>query len=138
MMQYILDTNICIYIAKQRPPEVLEKFSTLQVGAVGMSLITHGELLYGAYRSQNSVQAQNILDELIAMIPVLPMDQAVAQHYADIRAGLAIKGLLIGNNDLWIAAHVRSLDKILVTNNEKEFARVQGLTTENWCNHLSR
>lgn len=133
MVQYVLDTNICIYIAKQSPPKVLEKFSSLHVGSVGMSLVTHGELLYGAYRSHESEKAQNILDELVAMISVIPIGQAVAQHYAEIRADLASKGLLIGNNDLWIAAHVRSLNKILVTNNMKEFERVQGLNTENWC-----
>ncbi len=134
MLRYVLDTNICIYIAKQSPSEVLEKFFTLQVGAVGMSLITHGELLYGTYRSRDSKKAQNILKELITMIPVIPFDQTVAQHYAEIRANLSSKGILIGNNDLWIAAHVRSLNKILVTNNVKEFERVQDLNIENWCN----
>jgi len=133
MVQYILDTNICIYIAKQSPPEVLEKFSTLSVGSVAMSLVTHGELLYGAYRSQNSEKAQNILDELVSMITVIPIGKSVAQYYAEIRADLSLKGLLIGNNDLWIAAHVRSLNKILVTNNVKEFERVRGLSIENWC-----
>ncbi len=133
MVQYVLDTNICIYIAKQRPPEVLEKFSTLKVGSVGMSLVTHGELLYGAYRSQNSKKAQNILDELVSMISVIPIAKVVAHHYAKIRADLLSKAQLIGNNDLWIAAHVRSLNKILVTNNMKEFERVQGLSVENWC-----
>ncbi len=134
MLRYVLDTNICIYIAKQSPSEVLEKFFTLQVGAVGMSLITHGELLYGTYRSRDSKKAQNILKELITVIPVIPFDQKVAQHYAEIRANLSSKGILIGNNDLWIAAHVRSLNKILVTNNIKEFERVQDLNIENWCN----
>jgi tRNA(fMet)-specific endonuclease VapC len=133
MVQYVLDTNICIYIAKHSPPKVLEKFSGLQACSVGMSLITHGELLYGAYRSQNREKAQNILDELVTMIPVLPLNEAVAQHYAEIRANLTSKGMLIGNNDLWIAAHVRSLQKTLVTNNVKEFTRVQGLAIENWC-----
>jgi len=133
MLQYVLDTNICIYIAKQRPPEVQEKFSTLSVGSVGMSLVTYGELLYGAYRSQNTEKARDILDELVTLIPVIPVAQAVAQHYAEIRADLASKGKLIGNNDLWIAAHVRSLNKTLVTNNLKEFERVAGLTIENWC-----
>ncbi len=131
--QYVLDTNICIYIAKESPPEVLKKFSSLRLGSVAMSLVTHGELLYGAYRSQNSEKAKNILDELVAMISVIPIGKEVARHYAEIRADLASKGLLIGNNDLWIAAHVRSLHKTLVTNNVKEFERVRGLSIENWC-----
>jgi len=91
VVQYVLDPKICIYLAKQRPPEVLEKFSTLQVGSVGMSLITHGELLYGAYRSQNSQKAQNILDELVSMISVIPIAKVIARHYEEIRADLALK-----------------------------------------------
>jgi len=133
MLHYILDTNICIYITKQRPPEVLEKFSSLKVGSVGMSLITYGELLYGTYRSKNAEKAQDVLDELISIIPIIPIEEAVAQHYAEIRANLSAQGMIIGNNDLWIAAHARSLNKTLVTNNLKEFNRVQGLMLENWC-----
>lgn len=132
-MKYILDTNICIYIAKKKPPKVLKKFSRLKIGSVGMSLITYGELLYGTRRSQYAEKAQCILDELIALIPVVPMEETVAQHYAEIRAYLVSKGMTIGNNDLWIAAHARSLNKILVTNNLKEFDRVHGLALENWC-----
>jgi tRNA(fMet)-specific endonuclease VapC len=133
MLQYILDTNICIYIAKKRPPEVLEKFSTLQVGSVGMSLVTYGELLYGACRSQQPEKANNILDELVELIPVQPIEETVARYYAEIRADLFAKGSSIGNNDLWIAAHACALRKTLVTNNLKEFSRVQGLAVENWC-----
>ncbi len=133
MLRYILDTDICIYIAKQKPPEVFERFSVLQVGAVGMSLVTYGELLYGACRSQEPEKANNILAELVVLIPVQPIEAVVAKYYAEIRADLFAKGLPIGNNDLWIAAHTCALNKTLVTNNLKEFTRVQGLTVENWC-----
>jgi tRNA(fMet)-specific endonuclease VapC len=132
-VRYILDTNICIYIAKHNPPSVREKFNTLELGMVGMSLITHAELMYGAYRSQNSQKAQNILNALVSIIPVVLLDDTVALHYADIRTNLESQGKPIGNNDLWIAAHVRSMEKILVTNNLKEFLRVDGLLVENWC-----
>ena len=132
MLKYILDTNICIYIAKERPAQVLERFESLSPGAVGMSLITHAELLYGAAKSRHPQKTQQLVYQLTELIPVLSVANDVAEHYADIRATLAKKGNIIGNNDLWIAAHVRSQNKILVTNNEKEFCRVEGLTVENW------
>ena len=132
MLKYILDTNICIYIAKESPSQVLKRFESLSPGVVGMSIITHAELLYGAKKSNNSTKAEKLVSQLTELISVLPVANNVAQHYADIRATLAKQGKIIGNNDLWIAAHVRSQDKILVTNNEKEFCRVDGLTVENW------
>jgi len=133
-LKYILDTNICIYIAKKKPIEVLNKFEELTIGEVGMSMITHAELLYGAKRSQQPQKSMAMLEELISLIPVQPLHDDVATHYADIRANLASKGTMIGNNDLWIAAHVRAMDKTLVSNNLKEFQRVQNLKLENWVN----
>jgi tRNA(fMet)-specific endonuclease VapC len=129
---FILDTNICIYIIKKQPASVLARFEQLQVGEVAMSLVTFGELEYGALRSQNVEKSSQILNDITRFIPVLSMEQSVAEHYADIRADLAAKGKPIGNNDLWIAAHARSLDAILVSNNIKEFERVEGLKLENW------
>lgn len=131
-LKYILDTNICIYIAKQKPIEVLKRFETLDVGEVGMSMITHAELLYGAKRSHHPQKATETLEQLISLIPAQPLHDNVAEHYANIRADLAGKGTMIGNNDLWIAAHVCAMNKILVSNNLKEFERVQGLKLENW------
>ena len=129
---YMLDTNICIYIIKQQPKSVLEKFESLSVGSVAMSLVTLGELEYGALRSRNSGGAMGILEELVNYIPVLPMAESVATEYADIRADLATKGTPIGNNDMWIAAHARDLGCTLITNNLKEFARVPNLQVDNW------
>lgn len=134
MLEYILDTNICIYIAKEKPVQVLHKFAQLETGTVGMSLITYAELLYGTAKSNNRTKALRIIDQLVELIPVMTIGNDVAEHYADIRVLLSDQGKLIGNNDLWIAAHVRALDKILVTNNEKEFERVDGLKIENWVN----
>jgi len=129
---YMLDTNICIYIIKQQPKSVLEKFESLSVGSVAMSLVTLGELEYGALRSNNSEKAMGILEELVNYIPVPPMSESVAKEYADIRADLAAKGTQIGNNDIWIAAHARDLGCTLITNNLKEFARVSDLQIDNW------
>jgi tRNA(fMet)-specific endonuclease VapC len=132
MPRYLLDTNICIYIAKHKPPEVLARFERLAEGEVAMSLITFGELRYGANRSANAIKALETIETLAAAIPVVNLDLVVATHYGEIRARLAAAGTPIGNNDLWIAAHARSADLILVTNNAAEFRRVPGLRVENW------
>ena len=97
-----------------------------------MSLVTYGELELGALRSNNAKKALAILDELAAYIPVLPMPTDTAKEYADIRANLSAKGMPIGNNYLWIAAHTRALGHTLVTNNLKEFGRVENLKLDNW------
>ena len=131
-LRYLLDTNICIYIAKQRPTSVLERFETLEVGTVAMSIITYGELMYGAEKSQHSKKSMGALEELARLIPPLPLSLEVGKHYARIRASLEKKGMTIGNNDLWIAAHALALNTILVSNNLKEFSRVQHLNVENW------
>lgn len=129
---YLLDTNICIYIIKQKPPSVLAKFQSLQIGSVAMSMVTFGELQYSALRSNNAQKALDILQELKAYIPVLAMSDTVADEYADIRANLAKNGQMIGNNDLWIAAHARDMGHTLVSNNIKKFKRVENLALENW------
>lgn len=132
MPRYLLDTDICIYIAKGRPPEVLSRFEKLEQGDLAMSVITYGELLYGAERSAKAAQALTTVDELAMAIPVLPLDANVAGHYGSIRARLAAAGTPIGNNDLWIAAHALATDLTIVTNNVGEFRRVGGLKVENW------
>jgi tRNA(fMet)-specific endonuclease VapC len=132
MPRYLLDTNICIYIAKRKPPAVLARFEGLAAGELAMSLITFGELHYGASRSTDSAKALATIALLATAIPVMTLGLAVATDYGDIRAHLTAAGTPIGNNDLWIAAHARSLDLILVTNNEAEFRRVPGLQVENW------
>lgn len=131
-VRYLLDTNICIYIAKRHPPEVLRQFEHLQVGDVAMSLITYGELQFGAEKSRISDQVYKKLERLVELIPVLPLTGTVAKHYGQIRAILEQAGMPIGANDLWIAAHARAEDLILVSNNIREFKRVPGLKLENW------
>ncbi len=131
MAKYVLDTNICIYIAKLHPPAVLTKFERLQVGDVAMSLITYGELHYGAEKSQQPEQAHAKLNRLAELINILPLATSVADYYGSIRSTLEKAGTPIGANDLWMAAHALSEKLILVSNNLREFQRVPGLTVEN-------
>lgn len=132
-LKYMLDTNICIYISKKKSENALNRFEQTSPGEIGMSIITYSELLYGAYKSQLREQAIQKLTALMHFIPVLPLPNAIAEHYAKIRALLEKKGKPIGSNDLLIAAHALSLNVILVTNNEKEFKRIAELKVENWC-----
>lgn len=131
-MAYLLDTNICIYLIKQKPPSVLKRFEQLAPQEVGMSIITLGELEYGAHKSQSPEKALSVIDRLTSYIPVLTYSEDVASHYADIRAELTRRSMIIGNNDLWIAAHARALERTLVSNNLREFRCVRGLQLENW------
>lgn len=132
MPRYLLDTNICIYIKNHRPVEVLARFAKLPPGKVAMSAITYGELRFGAERSSKSKESQVILEQLITLIPVLPLDKTVSEHYGIIRQHLQVSGKPIGNNDLWIASHALASKLMLVTNNVAEFEHVPGLRVENW------
>ncbi|MEQ1636007.1 MAG: type II toxin-antitoxin system VapC family toxin [Methylococcales bacterium] len=131
-VRYLLDTNICVYIAKKRPVEVHQRLSALSIGDVGMSLITFGELRFGAEKSQHQEIALEKLAQLLRYIPVIMPTQETAKKYAIIRSFLEKTGQPIGNNDLWIAAHALSLNTILVTNNTREFIKVPDLLVENW------
>ncbi len=131
-LRYLLDTNICIYVAKHRPDSVLRRFRRLKVGEVAMSVITYGELYYGASKSKRRDEAQKTIGELASMIPVLPLATQVGEQYGVVRSELERAGRPIGNNDLWIAAHALTLGVALVTNNAREFKRIRGLEVENW------
>ncbi|MES2605611.1 MAG: type II toxin-antitoxin system VapC family toxin [Pseudomonadota bacterium] len=130
--RFLLDTNICIYIRQKRPPTVLSRFEKLGVDEAALSVITYGELYYGAEKSQQRTQALNRLGDLLSVLPVLPLHPNTAQVYGEIRAALEASGKTIGGNDLWIAAHAKAAGLILITNNEKEFTRVPGLRLQNW------
>jgi tRNA(fMet)-specific endonuclease VapC len=132
-LRYLLDTNICIYIAKQRPPGVAKRFARLAAGSVGMSLITYGELRYGAEKSQRGAEAMATIDRLVELIPVLEPAVEVGATYGHLRAHLERSGTPIGNNDLWIAAHALTLGVTLVSNNTREFERVPKLKLQNWA-----
>ncbi len=131
-MQYLLDTNILIYIIKQKPPSVAQRFAQLKPEDIVTSSIVISELMYGAARSQYSEKSKQAIEQVVSMLTVLPYDDRVAEDYADIRAMLERQGSIIGAMDLLIAAHARSLSLTLVTNNLKEFERVPDLSVENW------
>ena len=132
MPRFLLDTNILSYTQKKRPPAVLARFEKLQPGEAVMSVISLGEMVYGASRSARKVDLLTQLDHLRRFLQVAPLPEAAAEAYGAIRAELEHRGRLIGNNDLWIAAHAVASSLTLVTNNEKEFARIDGLAIENW------
>lgn len=130
--RFLLDTNICIYIRRQRPPAVLRRFQRLKPGDAVLSVITYGELLYGACKRERPGPVLAQLEELATHLPVLPLPADAAEAYGEIRADLERRGEVIGGNDLWIAAHARAAGLTLVTNNLREFVRVPGLDVQNW------
>lgn len=142
---YLLDTNACIAIREllkgsaPKDPGRAAKLQRLKArwaqvdpAQLHMSVITLGELRYGAEKSANPVKAKHLIAQVQARLKVLPLDGDTAEHYGDIRAGLEKQGQTIGPNDLWIAAHGRASQCTVVTNNTGEFARVPGLSTEDW------
>ena len=131
--RYLLDTNICIYIRQKRPDAVLRRFRKLRPGEAVLSVITYSELLYGAAKSQQRVAALERLRDLVHLLPALSLPETAAEAYGTIRTELEAKGEMIGNNDLWIAAHALASGLTLVTSNEKEFRRVRGLKVQNWA-----
>mgnify|MGYP002641510922 CR=1 FL=1 len=130
--RYLLDTNICIYIQRRKPNEVLVRFQKLKPGDAAISVVTWGELLYGAEKSRQRKMALQLLEEFQTFIPVLSMPENAGETYGEIRATLESSGTPIGNNDLWIAAHAKAAGLTVVTNNEREFQRVPGLKVQNW------
>ena len=130
-MQYMLDTNICIYIIKKKPKAVIERFLQTEISQIGISSITLSELLYGVSKSSKPNQNQIALVQFIAPLEILPYDDQAAQHYGNLRAHLERQGKPIGSLDMLIAAHALSATSILVTNNEKEFSRIPALKIEN-------
>ena len=130
--RYMLDTDICIYISKHRPPEVKARFERLKPGQIVMSVITYGELYYGASKSNQRAKALAELDTTVRGIPIEDLTSTVSESYGIIRAALEKQGRVIGNNDIWIAAHAMSIGATLATNNDREFLRVAGLSVENW------
>jgi tRNA(fMet)-specific endonuclease VapC len=131
--RFLLDTNICIYIRQKRPPGVLARFEKLKAGDAALSVITYGELLYGAQKSKHREIALARLSDLVSLLPVLEMPPAAADQCGVIRAALEAKGETIGGNDLWIAAHAKAQGLIVVTNTEREFKRVPGLKVQKWA-----
>ena len=132
MPRYMLDTDTCSYIMKRSHPLVLKRLQAVPVTDVCMSVVTKAELLYGVEVSPRRNQDASALAAFLPYVEALDLTDEAATHYAQIRADLKRRGAMIGANDLFIAAHARSLELTLVTNNTTEFARVKSLTTENW------
>jgi tRNA(fMet)-specific endonuclease VapC len=130
--RFLLDTNICIHIRRRRTPGVLARFLRLKPGEAVLSVITYGELFYGVEKSRFREQAIGQLIELAGLVPVMELPLQAGQFYGAIRAALEARGEIIGNNDLWIAAHAKAAGLTLVTNNEREYRRIRGLKIQNW------
>lgn len=131
-MKFVLDTNICIYIIKKKPEQVIKKLSKIDPSIIAISAATWSELIYGAEKSANRDRNLEALHDFIIPFEILPWTSKEAEIAGEIRAALAKLGSPIGPFDIQIAAHAISLDLILVSNNEKEFKRVKGLKLENW------
>jgi tRNA(fMet)-specific endonuclease VapC len=135
--RFLLGTDICIYVRQKRSASLLQRFHALHPGEAAVSVITYGELLYGAIKRGQMATEREKWRELVHLLPVFPLPVETSEKYGAIRAELEASGKVIGNNDLWIAAHAMAAGLILVTNNEKEFRRVRGLKIKNWANSMA-
>ncbi len=131
-MNLLLDTNICIYLIKRKPPSVLKRFEALPAGTVAISSITVAELEFGVQKSQYISQNQQALEQFLLPLVVLDFDHEAARAYGKIRAWLESRGKTIGALDMLIAAHALSAGLPLATNNVREFSMVPGLKVLNW------
>ena len=131
-MLYMLDTDTCAFIARQKHAKVTSRFQSHRAGEVAMSVVTYGELRVGAEKSDRYPASLDALELFIQVVPVLSIEPEVAQLYSKIRLDLERRGQIIGANDLWIASHCLHLGLTLVTNNEREFKRIPNLPIENW------
>ena len=131
MLKYMLDTNIAIYVIKRKPMAALATFNQ-HAGQLCISSITLSELLHGVEKSAQPDHNLRQVEDFISRLMVLEYGNKAATHYGEIRADLERIGTPIGVNDLHIAGHARSEGLMLVTNNLKEFERVEALRLENW------
>jgi len=131
MLRYLLDTNLCIRVLRDRPPALRDRFNA-QADRLAISTIVLTELLHGAAKSARPEHNRRAVEDFAARVEVLSFDEAAADHAADIRATLERNGQLIGGYDLLIAGHARSRGLTVVTGNLGEFRRVPGLLCEDW------
>jgi tRNA(fMet)-specific endonuclease VapC len=132
-MEFMLDTNTCIYIIKGAPPDVIRRFKRSAISQIGISSITLSELFYGVSKSSRPQQNLMALTQFVAPLEIAPYDDEAALCYGDLRAHLEKQGTPMGSLDMLIAAHALSIPCTLVTNNEKEFGRVPDLKIGNWA-----
>ena len=131
-MKYLLDTNICIALIRQKPAALIQRLTSLQPGDAGISSITLAELCHGVEKSARPEQNMSALEQFLLPLDLADFDQEAARAYGKIRTDLERTGQIIGSMDILIAAHAVSLDAIIVTNNVQEFQRVKGLFVEDW------
>jgi len=131
-MKFLLDTNICIYIIKKKPPEVLEQFKKYTFTDIGISSITAAELEYGVQKSKYTDKNKEALEEFLLPLLIVDFDYNAAIVYGKIRSDLEVRGIPMGPLDNLIAAHALSMGLTLVTNNTREFSRVPNLNVVNW------
>lgn len=131
-MKFMLDTNTCIYLIKQKPPEVQKHFKTHSAGDIGISSITLAELEYGVAKSRHIQKNQTALSEFILPLEIFDYNEKAAKTYGTVRTALEKDGIPIGAMDMLIGAHALSLGITLVTNNIKEFKRIKGLKVIDW------
>jgi tRNA(fMet)-specific endonuclease VapC len=128
----MLDTNICIYIIKNKPLSVKKRFKMFSVNDIFISSITVCELMYGAYKSKHVEQNLKVIESFLVPFEIKNYDYEASVRYGDIRTTLEKQGKVIGSLDMLIAAHAQSLNATLVTNNLKEFQRIENLELDNW------
>nr|WP_228042092.1 MULTISPECIES: type II toxin-antitoxin system VapC family toxin [unclassified Tychonema] len=133
-----MDTNICIYIIKRQPPQVLDKFRTLDLSEIGISSITIAELEYGAYKNQRTEQNRAAFNQFLIPLEIVPFDERATETYGQIRSQLERQGIVVGSMDMLIASQAISQGLILVTNNVRELSRIPGLIIENWAGSYFR
>jgi tRNA(fMet)-specific endonuclease VapC len=131
-MIYLLDTNICIYLIKQKPPQILAKFNRYTLDDLGISAISVAELQYGVQKSRFPAQNQAALEQFLLPLNIVDFDYAAAIAYGRIRAQLEAHGTPIGAMDLLIAAQALSANLGIITNNTREFSRIPSLRVLNW------
>lgn len=131
-MKYLLDTDICVFIIRKHPQSVFSKLRQQAFGEVGISSITHSELLYGAYKSQSPKRNLAALEQFLIPLEIISYSSEVSFYYGKVRTALEKRGQPIGPLDTMIAAHALSLNLTLITNNTREFSRVEDLHLQNW------
>ena len=135
MINYMLDTDTCIYTIKRKPPHIKRRFNA-NIGRLCISSITWGELIYGAEKSNHTAANLDQLAGSAARLEVLTFGEKEAQQFGQIRSELEASGQVIGPYDMMIAGHARSQGLVLITHKLREFNKVDGLRLENWADPI--